>query len=135
MADKSQDAGRLGLDTMTAQVGTNATLEVFTGTKPANCAAAETGTKISLHNMNAADAFQNATVDAVEATAVANAIASSSVLGGGGTAGYFRIKKSDGTTCVFQGTAGIGQELDFPDPVFTDGGTVSITSFQLRLAL
>ena len=89
------------LDQVEATAGTAAILRIYTGSAPANCAAAATGTQLSSMTlptdwMNAASGasktklgtWQDAAADAT------------------GTAGYFRIWDSTATTCHVQGTCG-----------------------------
>jgi hypothetical protein len=55
--------------------------------------------------------------------------------GSGSTPGHFRIYNNqstkDGTTCILQGSAGIGSgDMSF-DGTFTSGQTVTVTAFTL----
>lgn len=86
------------LDVVESTIGTSAKLELFTGSAPANCAAADTGTKlisITLPSdwMAAASGGTKAKSGTWSDTVIA-----------AGDAGYFRIKDSAGTTCHIQGT-------------------------------
>ena len=49
-----------------------------------------------------------------------------------GTAGYFRLCKNDGTTCVMQGTVGTaGADMIVDNAVFAAGQTFTVTTFTL----
>ena len=103
--------------------------KVFTGSLPANCAAADTGTMLG-----------QGPIDSGWLANAANGIASFSFLGFVGTnanitpgnIGYFRMYASDNTTCHLQGTAtaypGDGA-LTFLDGIYFNGWLVSINSF------
>ncbi len=86
------------LDQIEATAGVSPKLQVYTGAVPANCAAAVTGTKlveIALPSdwMSAAASGSKAKLGTWSVAAVA-----------AGTAGYFRIVDSAGTTCHMQGS-------------------------------
>lgn len=102
-----------------------ATIAVRTGSPPANCAAADSGTLLAL--LTASDPMFGA---ASSGSMTASAITSDTNADASGTPGHFRIKDSDGN-CVIQGTAGVGSgDMNF-DSAVTSGGTVSISSFVL----
>ena len=86
------------LDSFETAVGTTPVLKIFDGVMPANCAAADAGTVLSTINlpsdwMNAA-ASGTKTMLGTWADATADAT---------GTADYYRIYASNGTTCHEQG--------------------------------
>jgi hypothetical protein len=63
------------------------------------------------------------------AVATANAI-SNVVAAATGTAAFFRLLKSDGTTVLFDGTVGTsGCDLNLTDITLTAGETMSVSSF------
>jgi hypothetical protein len=63
------------------------------------------------------------------ATATANSIANITALATG-TAAWFRLVKSDGTTILFDGTVGLsGCDLNLTDITLTAGETMSVSSF------
>jgi hypothetical protein len=114
------------LDAIETYIGTSATLKIFTGSAPANCAAADTGdelVEITLPSdwMAAAAAGVKDKTNTWEGTAA-----------DAGDAGYFRIYKS--TTCEIQGTA--GESGDSPDLVLDEktiavDDIVRVTKFEL----
>src|SRR5689334_22497703 len=90
------------LDSIETTVGTAALLRIFTGSAPANCAAADSGTKLvemSLPTdwMNDASGGTKTMKGTWASTGITN-----------GTAGYFRIYDSGAAACHMQGTCGIG---------------------------
>jgi len=87
------------LDLLETVAGTSPKLVFLTGSAPANCAAAETGTRVAVATlpadwMNDAASGQK-TLKGTWEDADADAT---------GTAGYFRLYDSAGTTCHVQGT-------------------------------
>lgn len=113
------------LDQIESTIGTGPTLEIRTGSPPAETTMADSGTLLASMTlpsdwMNAASAgsktklgtWQDASADA------------------SGTPGHFRLKTSGGT-CHIQGTAGVGSgDLSF-DATISLGGTVTINTFTL----
>lgn len=118
------------LDQVESTLGTAALLRVYTGSAPANCAAAETGTKL----------FDSALPSDFMAAASSGSKAKSgtwsgsAIAGSGATPGYFRLYDSSGTTCHVQGTCGIGSgDLSF-DGTITSGQTVTVSTFTVTAA-
>ena len=114
------------LDAITTRAGTSALLRIYDGTRPATG-----GTATTL----LAQLTCNATAFAAAASSgvlTLNAIASSLSAAATGTATWFRIVKSDGTTHVLDGAvstiaAGTGDmQLDSTSIVL--GGTVAIST-------
>ena len=86
---------------LATDVGINAVIKTFTGTMPANCATADTGTLLVTHAGNATQYGTGATgVLTVSAIATATAAAA-------GVAGYLRVYPATATTtnAVIQGLA------------------------------
>lgn len=134
----SSNAGaRAALDALTAKLnvgGTPGTIQIFTGSPPANCEAADTGTKLSTLTLSTT-AF-GASVDSNTtglAVATANAIANDTNAAATGTAGYFRAKDSAGVV-VFQGTVGTATaDMILNTTSIVAGSVVSITSWTISL--
>lgn len=102
-------------------------LQIFTGAQPA-LNGALTGTLLASLTFSAT-AFPAATASAGTVTATANAITSASAAATG-TAGYFALLKSDGTTVVATGSVGTsGADLNLSTLSITAGQTVSCSSF------
>lgn len=122
------------LNTIESTGGASCALRVYTGAQPADCTAANSGTllvEIALPADWMADA-------AAGAKAKAGTWSASASGGAGATPGHFRIYNSqatlDGTTCIIQGSAGVGSgDMSF-DGTITSGQTVTINTFTLTSA-
>lgn len=114
------------LDQVEASAGTSARLRIYTGSVPANCAAAATGTLLvdmTLPSdwMAAASAGSKGKSGTWQVTA-----------SGAGTAGYFRVWDSSVTTCHLQGTTGIGSgDLQLDNTNIASPQSVTINGFTL----
>ena len=117
------------LDAIEATVGTGALLKLYTGAPPANCGTAPSGTLLTTMTlptdwMSAAAAGVKALLGTWSQPSAAAA----------GTAGYFRILDSTGTTCHIQGTVTItagGGDMILDNPVLAVGQTVQVNAFTL----
>jgi hypothetical protein len=117
------------LDAVETTIGTSAVLKIRTGSAPANCATADSGTVLATLNlpsdwMAAASGGTKAKSGTWEDT---SADAS-------GTAAHFRLYASDGTTCHAQGTVtvtGGGGDMTLDSVSFTAAQAFSITGFVL----
>lgn len=117
------------LDAFETAIGTSAIMRIRTGTVPANCATADSGTVLATINlpsdwMAAASGGSKAKSGTWEDTSADNT----------GTAGHFRIYASDGTTVHAQGTVtatGGGGDLTLDNTSIASGQTVTITSFTI----
>lgn len=115
------------LDAIETAVGASAKLSIYTGAAPANCAAADTGTKLITITLPA-DWMGAA---AAGAKALAGSWSGSATAGAAATPGYFRIKDNTDTTTYLQGTCGIGSgDLSFNGSI-TSGQTITIGTFTL----
>jgi hypothetical protein len=117
------------LDAIETDTGVSAKLQIYTGSMPANCAAATTGTLLAEFNMAsdwaAAASGGTKALSSLPLTDAANAT---------GTAGYFRLFKTDGTTCQMQGTVtatGGGGDMTLDNTSITSGQTVNVTGFTI----
>ena len=118
------------LDAVESTTGTAPLLRIFSGSQPANCAAADSGTllcTITLPTdwMNAASAASKTLLGTWSGTASAGAAA---------TPTHFRIWNSGATACHIQGTAGIGSGDLQVKGTITSGQTVNVTAFTLNAA-
>lgn len=117
------------LDAFETAIGTSAVLKIRSGTVPANCAAADSGTvlaSITLPSdwMAAASAGSKAKSGTWEDTS-ADAT---------GTAGHWRLYASDGTTVHAQGTitaTGGGGDMTLDNTSIASGQTVTVTGFTI----
>lgn len=114
------------LDAIETTVGTSAILEIRTGSVPATCATADSGSVLVTYNL--------ASDWAAAASSGSKALSStpiSGTAGATGTAGHFRLKDSGGTTCHAQGTitaTGGGGDMTVDNTTITSGQTVNVTS-------
>jgi len=117
------------LDAVETTIGTAAVLKIRTGSAPANCATADSGTVLAAVTcpsdwMNAASSGTK-TLLGTWADSSADAT---------GTAAHFRLYASDGTTCHAQGTVtatGGGGDMTVDNTSFAAGQAFSVTSFTL----
>lgn len=130
IGDKArEDSCNAIVDLLDAGAGA-ASLYIFTGAAPANCAAADSGTLLA--TLSCTDpAFGNSNSTG---TANANTIASATAVASG-AAGHWRWKDSNGVVRM-QGSA--GEAADTPDMVFNDkdvvlGGNVSCSAAQVNM--
>ncbi len=117
------------LDAIETEAGASAILKIRTGAQPANCAAADSGTVLATLNLPAdwmaaaangskamSGTWQDASADAT------------------GTAAHFRLYKSDGVTCVMQGSitgTGGGGDMELDNTSLAVGQQFTITAFTL----
>lgn len=90
------------MDSITTAIGTSGLLRIFNGTPPATVGTALSG-NTQLAELACSSAFAGSASSGV---LTANAISDDSSADATGTASFFRIVKSDGTTYVVQGTVG-----------------------------
>lgn len=117
------------LDAFEETVGEFPILKIFTGTEPANCAAADSGTVLATVALpadwmiDASNGLKTKLGTWEDAGADAN-----------GTAGHFRLYASDGTTCHQQGTVtltGGGGDMTVDNLSFALGQPFTITSYSI----
>lgn len=112
-------------DAITAQVGNAGLLRIYSGAVPANVAAAASGTLISEHTLGTP--FDSAgTAGGLTPTLPADVNATST-----GTPSYFRVYRSDGTTCVYQDDA-TALTLT-PAGAITSGQPVKVTAWTIAI--
>lgn len=117
------------LDAVETAIGASAILRIRSGSVPANCAAADTGTVLATLNLPsdwmAAASGGSKALSGTWSDTSADAT---------GTAAHFRIYDSTGTTCHTQGTitaTGGGGDMTLDSTSITSGQTVTVTSFTL----
>lgn len=115
------------LDSVESTTGTSALMRLFTGSPPANCAAADSGTllaELSLPTdwMAAASGGSKSLAGTWEDLSA----------NGSGTFGHFRVYNTAGSTCHIQGTAGTsGTDMIVSAATVTAGDSFTVTSFTL----
>jgi hypothetical protein len=131
MAIQFRDTIRNGrLNAIETVAGASCALRIYTGVQPSDVTQANAGTLLATINLPAdwlADAASGSKAKGVGAWTVAASGGAASV------PGHFRIYNSqstmDGTTCVWQGSCGIGSgDLPF-DGTFTAGQTITVGTF------
>ena len=114
------------LDAIETDLGADPDLEIFTGAQPANCAAADSGTKLVSMQLPA-DAFAAAASGAKGKTGTWSGTGIT-----GGTAAHFRIKTAGGVVKV-QGSVGQGSgDLSLDNTVIATSQAVTVTAFDLN---
>jgi len=119
----------------------DAIINIYTGTAPADCETAPSGTLLGTCAMNSTP-FGAAANQNPGARITANAIVDDSSADATGTAGYFRAYSTNSTTdaskvnCHIQGSAGEAADstdLTLDDKNIVIGGTISITSWTIDM--
>lgn len=107
------------------EAGTNAYIRIYSGTRPTNPGTALSGNTLLAELRGNATQFGTVSGGVVTLSAT-NPDTSADAAG---TASFFRVFKSDGTTAVLDGSAGTsGTDLILNTAAITLGGNVSITS-------
>ena len=116
------------LDELTARVGTSGRLRVYNGTRPANPGTAITSQTMLVELICNATAFAPAASGGVlTANAISNGTAAAT-----GTASWFRLFQSNGTTAIVDGDVGTsGSDLNLNNTSIATSQTVSVTSFAI----
>lgn len=115
------------LDAIETDAGTSAVLKIRTGAQPADCGTADSGTVLA--TLNLPSDWMAAASGGTKAKSGTWQDASADA---SGTAAHFRVYKSDGTTCILQGSCGIGSgdlQLDNTNIAVTQ--VVTVTAFTL----
>lgn len=115
------------LDAIESTIGTAAVLKIYTGSMPANVAAARTGTVLA--TLALPSDWMAAASGGVKAKSGTWQDTSADA---SGTAAYFTIFASDGTTAHIQGTVGVSASDMIVDSVsFTAGQSFTINTFSI----
>lgn len=99
------------------------TITVFTGSAPTHCSDADTGTALSINTFSAT-AFGAASSGVI----TANAITDETDIAANGTAGYWRIKDSDGNVVAQGSVATSGADMTVNTTTFVQHGRVIISA-------
>jgi len=130
-------SARAALDALLGKLnvgGTAGVVKIFTGSMPATCETADSGTRLATLTLSTT-AFPASTDPGSTglATATANAITSDTNAAATGTAGYFRAYDSAGV-CIVQGTVGTSAaDMILNTTSISAGSTVAITSWVVTL--
>lgn len=130
MALKFPDAFRVTrAETITTRAGGGALLRIYDGTRPVDADTA-VGTQVLLAELTCGTPFAPAA--STEGVVTANAITQDSSANATGTASWFRLVQSNGTTFVMDGSVtatGGGGDLTLTTTSITSGQPVQVTSF------
>ena len=114
-------------DAVTTGVGSSGLLRIYDGTAPANASAALSGNTL-LAELACSVTFAPAASGGV---LTVNTITQDSSANATGTATFFRVTTSGGTSCI-QGSVGTsGQDLNMNSVAITSGAAVAVSSFVL----
>lgn len=116
------------LDQIETTIGTAAVLRLYTGSPPADCATAASGTLLLSLSLPAD------WMAAASAGSKAKAGTWSGTASGAGTAGYFRVWDSGITACGIQGTVtatGGGGDMTLDNTSIANGQTVTVNTFTI----
>jgi hypothetical protein len=112
-------------DNWETSIGTSAKIHIYSGSPPADCATAASGTKLA--------EFALASDWASASSGGTKSLSSLPVSTTGitdGTAGYYRIYDSTNTTCHEQGTVGTsGTDMIIDNTSIATSQTINITAF------
>ena len=117
------------LDALETTVGTSAILRIYSGAMPANCATAASGTLLA--EMTLPSDWMAAASGGTKAKSGTWSDASANAAG---TAGYYRILDSTGTTCHVQGTVTLtsgGGDMELDNTNIAVGQTITVNTYTL----
>lgn len=104
-------------------------LRIYTGAQPATPETAASGTLLAELRFGV-----TAFAAAADGAIAANAITADSSADNTGTAGWFRVLKSDGTTALWDGSVGTsGSDLNLNSTAIQSGANVSISALTYTL--
>ena len=124
----SVDVRNARLDSIETTISTLPILQLRTGAKPANCAAASTGTLIA--EMTLPSDWMSGAASGVKGL---SGVWSDPLANAGGVVAHFRVLESTGTDCKIQGTAGdVGTEdLVLTNATVVISEPISVTQFDI----
>lgn len=118
------------LDSIETTIGVSPKIQFFTGAKPANCAAADSGTKIAEGTLPSD--WMAAAASASKAKAGTWTITGLAAAGAGSTIGHYRIKDNAGTTCHEQGSVTItggGGDMTVDNTSIAENQVCTVTGY------
>lgn len=117
------------LDSIETAIGASAVMKLRTGSAPANCATADSGTVVATLSLPS-----DWMAAASSGSKALSGTWSDSAADNSGTVAHFRLYASDGTTCHMQGTVtatGGGGDLTLDTVTVVSGEPITITGFTL----
>lgn len=134
MGKISNVAAKAACDAVTGALGTSPTLRIYAGTAPTDADASLSSNTLLAELAMSPTPFNAATDGNPNAIAAANTISNDTAADNTGTASFWRMYKSDATTCVIQGTVGTsGAELNLNSLSLVTGEIVSVSSFTFTM--
>jgi hypothetical protein len=116
------------LDAIETAIGASAVLKIRTGSAPATCATADSGTVLA--TINLPSDWMAAATGASKAKSGTWQDASADATG---TAGHFRLYASDGSTCHAQGTVGTtGTDMIVDNTSLASGQSFTVNTFTIN---
>ena len=125
----SVDARNATLAAIETEVGVNPILTISTGSVPADCGTANTGTVLATMVLPA-DWLSDAVGGSITLSGTWQDLSADA----SGTAGYFRLHNNGGTTCHMQGTVtatGAGGDMQLDNTNIATGQQINITTFTI----
>jgi len=118
---------------ITALIGSGAKLRIYSGTQPVNADTGLSGNTLLAELALSATPFGAAVDNTDKATATANAVTADSSADAAGTATWFRVVTSGGTT-IWDGSVGTsGADLNLNSVSITLGANVSISGWTFTM--
>lgn len=118
------------LDQLETTLGQTEVLKIFTGTVPATCATADSGTKLVEFDLAGSGDWGAASGGAK----TLSGLTLSTTAAAAGTMGYFRLYASGAVTCHMQGTVTLtagGGDLTYDNTTVVSGQAIQLTGFTL----
>lgn len=118
------------LDAISTVIGASPHIEIWSGSVPASCATASSGTKLAKFDLGAT--FSDAAASGVKNIVKAASLPVATTGIANGTAGYYRIFATDDSTCHEQGTitaTGGGGDMTIDNTTIASAQAVQITGF------
>jgi hypothetical protein len=132
----AQASARAFLDQLDSDLGNGALIRIYTGAAPATCETAASGTLLAEAAAGGGVTLFDAATGTTTASIALSAAVSDTSADATGTAGYFRLYNSAGTTCYFQGNVGAtgsGDDLELASTSITATDTVTISLLTISL--
>lgn len=118
---------------ITALIGSGAKLRIYSGTQPVNADTGLSGNTLLAELALSATPFGSAVDNTDKATATANAVTADTSADAAGTATWFRVVTSGGTT-IWDGSVGTsGADMNLNSVSITLGANVSISGWTFTM--
>ena len=125
----SVNARNATLAALETEVGVNPIMTISTGSPPANCGTANTGTVVATMILHT-DWLSDPLLGSVTLSGTWQDLSADA----SGTAGYFRLHNGDGTVCHMQGSisaTGGGGDMQLDNTNIATGQQINITAFTI----